>query len=399
MRYHVTALVDGSRVQTLAVEADDARQARALTQDRGYAVLGVRRGLGALSAFFPWARRGRRFPLQLFSQELRVMLEAGLMLPEALQALVEKESREDLRLTLQRVADALLEGASFSGALARQPEAFPALYVATIRASEKTGDLAEALARYVRYQQQIDAIRGKVVAASVYPALLLAVGVLVAAFLLAYVVPRFSAVYDDLGRKLPWITELMLGFGRLINDNALVAAAAAASAVAALLYALAQPRVRAAILRQLWRVPRFGERLRIYDLSRLYRTLSMLLRSGMPIVPAIRSASGLLRPEPRARLALALADIEQGRAISQAMAEHGLSTPVALRMLRVGERSGRMSELMERIAAYFEDDLARWVDWFTRLFEPLLMLAIGAVIGAVVLLMYMPILELAGALQ
>jgi general secretion pathway protein F len=113
----------------------------------------------------------------------------------------------------------------------------------------------------------------------------------------------------------------------------------------------------------------------------------------------MRNASGLLRPEPRARLALALADIEQGRAISQAMAERGLTTPVALRMLRVGERSGRMSELMERIAAYFEDDLARWVEWFTRLFEPILMLLIGGVIGAVVLLLYMPILELAGALQ
>src|SRR6185503_8412712 len=187
MRYHVTALVDGSRVQTLAVEADDARQARALTQDRGYAVLAVRRRFAALPAFL--GRRARRFPLQLFSQEMRVMLEAGLTLPEAIQALVEKESRDDLRHVLQRVADALLEGASFSAALARQPEAFPALYVATIRASEKSGDLAEALARYVRYQQQIDAIRGKVVAASVYPALLLAVGALVAAFLLAYVVP------------------------------------------------------------------------------------------------------------------------------------------------------------------------------------------------------------------
>jgi general secretion pathway protein F len=395
MRYHVTALIDGSRVETLALEAADAREARALAQGRGYAVLAVRRRLGML----PLPRRRRGFPLQLFSQELRVMLDAGLSLPEAMQALVEKESRDDLRHTLKRVADALLEGASFSTALARQPDAFPALYVAMIKASEKTGDLSEALARYIGYQQQVDAIRRKVVSASVYPALLLAVGVLVALFLLGYVVPRFSAVYDDLGRKLPWITELMLRAGRFLNDNAAIAAVAAVAAAAALFHALSQPGVRAGILRQLWRIPRFGERLRIYDLSRLYRTLAMLLRSGMPIVSAMRNASDLLRPEPRARLALALADIEQGHTISQAMAEHGLTTPVALRMLRVGERSGRMSELMERIAAYFEDDLARWIDWFTRLFEPILMLLIGGVIGAVVLLMYMPILELAGALQ
>jgi len=395
MRYQVTALVDGNRVETLALEANDAREARSLAQDRGYAVLAVRRRLAMLA----FLRRRHAFPLQLFSQELRVMLEAGLTLPEAMQALVEKESREELRHTLKRVADALLEGASFSAALARQPEAFPALYVATIRASEKTGDLSESLARYVAYQQQLDAIRRKVVSASVYPALLLAVGVLVALFLLGYVVPRFAAVYEDLNRELPWITQLMLGWGRFLDEHAALAALAALAAGAGIVYALSRPGVRAALLRQLWRIPRFGERLRIYDLSRLYRTLAMLLRSGMPIVASMRNASGLLRPEPRARLALALADIEQGHTISQAMAEHGLTTPVALRMLRVGERSGRMSELMERIAAYFEDDLARWVEWFTRLFEPILMLLIGGVIGAVVLLLYMPILELAGALQ
>jgi general secretion pathway protein F len=395
MRFQVTALVEGSRVETLAIEANDPREARSLAQERGYAVLAVRRRLATLGS----VRRRRGFPLQLFSQELRVMLEAGLTLPEALQALVEKETREDLRHTLRRVAEALLEGASFSAALARQPEAFPALYVATIKAAEKTGDLAEALARYVTYQQQLDAIRRKVVSASVYPMLLLAVGVLVAVFLLAYVVPRFAAVYQDLGRELPWITQLMLSWGRFLDEHAALAALATLATGAGAGYALSRPSVRAALLRQIWRIPRLGERLRIYDLSRLYRTLAMLLRSGMPIVAAMRNASGLLRPEPRARLALALADIEQGRPISQAMAERGLTTPVALRMLRVGERSGRMSELMERIAAYFEDDLARWVEWFTRLFEPILMLLIGGVIGAVVLLLYMPILELAGALQ
>ena len=395
MRFQVTALVEGSRVETLALEANDAREARALAQDRGYAVLAVRRRLAVLALL----RRRGRFPLQLFSQELRVMLDAVLTLPEAVQALVEKESSEDLRHTLKRVADALLEGASFSGALARQPDAFPALYVATIKAAEKTGDLAEALARYVTYQQQLDAIRRKVVSASVYPMLLLGVGVVVALFLLAYVVPRFAAVYQDLGRELPWITQLMLGWGRFLDEHTALAALGALAAAAGMVHALSRQSVRAALVRQIWRIPRLGERLRIYDLSRLYRTLAMLLRSGMPIVPAMRNASGLLRPEPRARLALALADIEQGRTISQAMAERGRTTPVALRMLRVGERSGRMSELMERIAAYFEDDLARWVEWFTRLFEPILMLLIGGVIGAVVLLLYMPILELAGALQ
>jgi len=136
--------------------------------------------------------------------------------------------------------------------------------------------------------------------------------------------------------------------------------------------------------------------MRIYQLSRLYRTLAMLLRGGMPAVVAMRNAGELLRPELRQQLALARRDVEQGQAMADALAQHGLTTPVAGRMLRVGQRTGRMSELMERIAAYYEDDMARSIEWFTRLFEPLLMLLIGALIGGIVLLMYLPIFDLAG---
>jgi general secretion pathway protein F len=198
---------------------------------------------------------------------------------------------------------------------------------------------------------------------------------------------------------MPWATELLLGWGRFLHAHALAASVTALAAAAGIVWLLSQPAVRASMLRRAWRIPRLGARLRLYDLARLYRTLGMLLKSGTPAPAAMRSASALLGPELRPQLALALADVEQGVSLSQALAGRGLTTPVVLRMLRVGERSGRMSELMERTAAYLEDDLARWVEWFARLFEPLLMLAIGAVIGAIVLLMYMPILELAEGLQ
>jgi len=395
MRYQVTALVDAARVVTIPVDANDVQDARAHAQRHGYAVLNVRRALAP-----NFLRRGeRRFPLQLFSQELRLMLEAGLTLPEAVQALVEKETRGEIRRVLEAVRDAVLEGASFSAALSRRPEAFPVLFVATVKASEKTGDLAEAMGRYLAYQQQVDVIRKKVISASVYPALLLAVGTLVALFLLGYVVPRFSAVYEDMRHELPWLSALLLAWGRFLHANAFAVAVAAVAAAAAAAYTLSLARVRRALLRLLWRLPGLGQRLHLYELGRLYRTLSMLLRSGIPAVATLRSASGLMRPELREKLAAAVSEIEQGRSLSEAMARHGLTTPVAVRMLRVGERTGRMSELMERIAAYYDDDMARWTERFTRLFEPLLMLAIGAVIGLIVLLMYMPIFELAGALQ
>ncbi len=395
MRYEITAVIDAARVVTFPVDAHDAEGARLVAQRQGYSVLEVKRSL----AFNPLRRLERQFPLQLFSQELRLMLDAGLTLPEAIQALVEKETRHDIRQSLEAVRDAVLEGASFSAALSRQPDVFPVLFIATVRASEKTGDLAEALARYLAYQQQVDAIRKKVVTASVYPALLLAAGTLVALFLLGYVVPRFSAVYEDIGHELPWLSAMLLAWGRFLNANAPAVAGAALAFAAAAVYGSSLPRVKREMLRLAWRVPQLGERLRIYDLGRLYRTLAMLLRSGIPAVAAIRGASGLVRPQMQEWLAAAIVEIEQGRPISEAMAANGLTTPVALRMLRVGERTGRMSDLMERIATYYEEDMARWTEWFTRLFEPVLMLAIGAVIGTIVLLMYMPVLELAGGLQ
>jgi general secretion pathway protein F len=139
--------------------------------------------------------------------------------------------------------------------------------------------------------------------------------------------------------------------------------------------------------------------MRVYHLARFYRTAGMLLRGGTPLVTALGMVAGLLPPDLRARLARATVRIREGASISTAMDECDLATPVASRMLRVGEKSGDMAEMMERIAVFHDEELARWIEWFTRLFEPLLMALIGVVIGAIVVLMYLPVFELAGSLQ
>jgi len=146
-------------------------------------------------------------------------------------------------------------------------------------------------------------------------------------------------------------------------------------------------------------MPAIGTRLRLYQLARFYRSLGMLLRGGMPVVPALQMVAGLLQSSLREQLALASAYVREGRSISQSMEEHGLTTPVALRMLRVGERTGQMGEMMERIAAFHEEETARWLERFIKLFEPLLMTFVGLTIGVIVVLMYFPIFELAGSIQ
>jgi general secretion pathway protein F len=148
-----------------------------------------------------------------------------------------------------------------------------------------------------------------------------------------------------------------------------------------------------------WRIPAAGERMRIYQLTRFYRTLGMLLKGGTPIGQSLKMVSELLDTGLRVQLQSALGKINEGRSISYAMETHRLTTPVALRMLRVGERTGQMGEMMDRIANFHDEEMARWVEWFTRLFEPLLMAIIGMVIGLIVVLMYLPIFDLAGSLQ
>ena len=396
MRFQLRAISAGGQIESLECQALDETSARAQVEDRGYTVLTIaaRRDLAAL-----WAPRGARFPLGLFSQELLVLAEAGLPLVEAIDTLADKERRDDLRAVLREVATRLRQGLPLSAALERSPAAFPPLYVATVRAAEHTSDLAPALRRYVDYQAQLEAIRKRVANASIYPALLLGVGTLVGLFLLFYVVPRFGRIYAERGADLPIYSRLLLTWGQAVEGHASLVLGGLAATVAAAVHALRRPTARAAIGDLLWRMPALGERMKTYQLSRLYRTTGMLLRGGMPLVQALEMGASLLPPVLRERLSAAGQAIREGRGVVASLEAQGLATPVAQRLLAVGESGGNMGEMMERAATFHDEELARWVDWFTRLFEPLLMAAIGLVIGAVVVLMYMPIFELAGNLQ
>jgi len=395
MRFEVTALSDRAELVRLDVDAGDADVAQREAAERGYRVVAVR----SVRAWHGWSRSPARFPLLPFSQELCALLAAGIGLVESIQTLADKEERPAVRRVLQDVVRTISAGEPLSAALREHAIAFPPLFVATVRAAERTGDLPEALARFVAYRTQIDEVRKKVVGALIYPVLLLSVGALVTLFLLAYVVPRFAAVYEDAGRDLPLLSQLLLVWGRFFEAHWLVVLGGLLALAALLAYAITRSALGPRLSNLLWQVPAIGERLRVYQLARLYRTLGMLLQSGMPIVAALKQSSDMLPPQLQPRLALAVQALGTGQLISSAMHENGLTTPVALRMLRVGERSGRMSELMGRIATFHEEEMARAVEWFTRLFEPILMLAIGAVIGLIVLLMYVPVFELAGSLQ
>jgi general secretion pathway protein F len=396
MRFELRAITNDGRMETLALQALDEASAREHAERQGYTIVAIKRRANVLGF---WRGSGERFPLVLFSQELLVLLQAGLPLVEAIDTLSEKERRGDFRALLARIVAVLREGRTFSSALEQFPTAFPALYVATVRAAERTSDLPQALGRFVSYQNQIEALRKRIVNASIYPLLLIGMGGLVSLFLLFYVVPRFGKIYEDRSADLPFVSKVLLSWGQLVEGHGMIALAIFVLLIGALVYAFRSPNVRAAIGDAFWKLPGIGERMKVYQLSRFYRTIGMLLKGGVPLVTTLRMGAELLHPVLRTRLEAAGRAISEGRSVSESLDANGLTTPVALRMLAVGEQSGNMGEMMDRIASFHDEEISRWVEWFTRMFEPILMAVIGLLIGGIVILMYMPIFELAGSLQ
>ena len=395
MRYLVTAVNGSSELLTLELEATDESSIRGHSDLKGFTVLEIK----PLQFALPRFKRSNKFPVLLFSRELLALLRAGLSLTEVIDLLVEKERHPANRKLLDALRTSLYQGKSLSNGLRAFPAVFTDFYVATISASEHTGSLAEALDRYVRFQEQADVIKKRVISASVYPALLIAVGGLVSLFLMFYVVPRFSLVYEDIRGDIPFFSQLLLAWGQFVSRHAAVALGGIAVLIGLAAYWLSQSTSRAWLMRNIQRIPAIGERVRLYQLARLYRTLGMLLRGGIPMVTAIDMAKGLLAQELQSKLANAGREIREGMTISQAMDRNQLGTLVSSRMLKVGERSGQMGEMMERTADLMDEDLTVWIDWFTKLFEPVLMAFIGIVIGLIVVLMYMPIFELASSIQ
>lgn len=396
MKYLVKVLRADTGVGSTMLEAIDAVDAERQAVAQGHAVLSV--------AHAPFMSRFQssstvRFPLLLFSQELLSLLSSGISIVEAIETLTEKEHRPAVRATLQRIVAGLREGKPFSATLEDAPQSFPPLYAATIRASERTSGLGEALTRYIAYASQLETLRGRLVSAAVYPALLVAVGSLVILFLMGYVVPRFSHIYEDMGGNLPLLSRLLLQWGLAVEHYWPLLLGLVAALGMVFMQGSVRRVVAQRLVRLMWRIPAVGERMRVFQLTRMYRTLSMLLLGGIAIVPALDMVTGLLSSTLQTRLINVTKNIREGNTISQAFETGGLTTAVASRMLQVGERAGNMGEMMERIATFHDEEMARWAEWATRLFGPILMLLMGLLIGVIVVLMYLPIFQLTESIR
>jgi general secretion pathway protein F len=390
---------EGRAVATQRVEAADAQSVAARLGVPAVRILSVVMVAPHALAGAPPGPQGAAFPLRLFSQELAVLLGAGIPLLEALVTLREKEGSVRVAAALDAVVQRLQQGEAFSAALSTRTDAFDPLFRAVVASAERTGQLRQALAAHAAYLAWADQLRARLLGASLYPLMLLTAGTAVLLFLLVFVVPRFAGLLEDVGGDMPAASRWLIGLGSVTGAHPAATLAIAAVLLGLPLLAWRHRPLREAAADALWAVPALGDKLRLLALARLYRTVGMLLDAGVPVVPALASAAAVTAPRLRTALEAVRDAVARGERFSAALEREGLGTPVSVRMVRVGERSGSVGPMLGQAAAFYDEELSRLSDLVTRLVNPLLMLVMGVVIGGVIVLMYLPIFQVMEQVQ
>lgn len=337
-------------------------------------------------------RRGPRVDQRLFVQELSVLLDSGVPVVEAMQTLLERH--QGAAEPLAPVISALREGRPLSQALAEAGDTFDPMLCELVAASERDGQLVAVLRHHAAFLSWSEQMRDRLVAASIYPLMLLAVGLAVVGFLLVHVLPRFAGVFDGLATELPWGSRALLTLGLTVQGHPRLAATVALALPLLLVLGLRQGTIRRWAQARAWQLPGLGARLRVLALARLYRMVGLLAQAGVPLPQALALAEPVLAAPLQPALARARQAVASGLRLSAAWQAEGLATPPALRMLRVGESSGRVPLMLERAAAFHDEEVARLAELVTRVVNPALMLVMGVLIGGIVVLMYLPIFTL-----
>lgn len=384
-----------------AIELDAATldDARHQAQGRGYTVLSVR--ASPRDAFRLRLTAGSRkagVDVPVFVEQLRDLLAAGLSVIESLSAL-----REAAAPAARRVVDTLItrlrDGQRLSDALAADA-VFPSLLVALVRSSELTSDLPKALSRYLENEQRAAELRHRVAAVAIYPVTLVVVGGAVLLFLLFYVIPRFARVFEGMEADvLPWSARAMVWWSQWFGSHSAVAVAATVVLVASGAVAVVSPSMRGRGLQALLAWSPVRRRLRTYVLARWYRSTGMLVEGGIPLVFSLRIANELLPSVEQRDGAVVEAAVRAGLSPATAYVQAGMATAVAEQLIRAGERTGDLGAVLGRIAQFHEAEALRSLERSMRALEPVVMALIGIGVGIVVVLMYLPIFELASTIQ
>jgi general secretion pathway protein F len=383
-------------IATIVAEGEDADAVRATLEAQGSVVLDVI----AVRSRWTWPRARRQtVDAVLFCDELRTLLVSGMSLVEAIETLHDKEAPGYKRQVLGDLRALLAEGKALSSALQLCRHMFSSLLVASIRASERSSGLETALDEYIAYERVTRDLNRKLVTAAIYPALVIGFGMLVCLFMLSYVVPRFARVYEDFSDSISLSTRLLISVAQFFDAHLGAVTIGLVLMSALLVRSYLRGTLQTWGLALLIRVGVFRHYVRLYQLARLYQTMAMLLRGGFTLNDAMPLAQNLaLDVALHQQMETARTRLAEGQRLSKAFNDCGLTDTVTLRLLQVGERSGNLAHVLGMIAQTYRNDFAMFIERATRIAEPVILMMVGLLVGALIILMYMPVFDLAGGL-
>lgn len=390
-------LLDGQQ------EAASDSEVVARLQEQGHLPVEVRLSSGsgvAGGGWKPWRRRPfDGAALVRFTQQLATLLGAGQPLDRALSILLETPDDAAQQRVIGDIRQTVRAGAPLSQALEHQHGVFSRLYVNMVRAGEAGGSLHETLQRLADYLERSQQLKGRVINALIYPAILLLVVGLALLFLLGYVVPQFAQMYESLEVALPWFTRAVLQLGLLVRDGWIVLLVVPALALLSVERKRRDPDFRLAVDGWLLRRPMVGPLLGKLETARLARTLGTLLHNGVPLLAGLGIARNVLGNRALAAdVGAAREDVKNGIGLSAALGRNGRFPRLALQMIQVGEESGALESMLHKTADTFEQETARAIDRLLAALVPVITLLLAAVVGMVIIAVLVPLYDLTNAI-
>ncbi len=379
------------------LEADSARQARAALRDQGltpYRVEVIAANDAAAGSRFRAVSLSHA-ELTTLTRGLASLLEAGLTVEQAFNALIEQAENERVRQVLAALRGEVIAGNTIAKALASFPDVFPELYRTLVAAGESSGQLPRVLTKLSDYLEDRQQLRARLSLALIYPAIVMTVAILVVGALLVYVLPQVVQVFQHAHQQLPILTRALIALSGFLQATWGLWIALFVAAAVALRIAFKRPASRAAIHRYVWRAFLIGRVLRHLDAARLAATLSILVGSRVPILQALEAGTGVMTLTPmREALASAARGVREGMPLARALGATHAFPPVMVHLISSGETSGRLDEALERAARQQQSDIETRLAAFTALFEPAMILFMGGVVLTIVLAILLPIFQL-----
>ncbi len=336
----------------------------------------------------------------VFTRQLATMIDAGIPIVQSLQALADQTPNKVMRDTIHDICSRVEAGESLSEALIRHPKTFNRLYYSMVSAGEKGGLLAEIMARLATYLENMERIRKKVKTALMYPTVVTIVAITITIFLLVRVIPTFKEIYSGFGAALPAPTMFMIGLSEIVQHYFLYLIVLAGAGVWGWLYFIKTPKGREFWDKQRIKLPIFGAIAHKICLARFTRTLSSLVRSGVPILEVLQIVSQTVGNVVMEKAIKSAAnDIERGEGISAALAKHPVFPSMITRMMSAGEQTGNIDTMLERVANFLDEEIETTLSGIMSLIEPLLIVFLGVVVGGMVICMFLPIFNLANVVS